>query len=166
MELGALVCLPENPQCLLCPLFSHCAAAQKGVQGELPETEKSKINVELQMAVILAERGGRYLVRKRGDDEKWLRGLWEFPSAEGENFEKALSKLEKSWGAQAERKALLEVKHQITHHKIRLRLYRAKSTDRKTPKDGQWATLSQLETFPFSSAQVKLRGWVRKHSSK
>ena len=24
MELGATVCLPRNPECLVCPLASHC----------------------------------------------------------------------------------------------------------------------------------------------
>jgi adenine-specific DNA glycosylase len=116
------------------------------------------------MGVLLVERSGKYLVRKRSDEERWLQGLWEFPSAEGENFGAALRKLEISWKASADRQAFLEVKHQITHHKIRLRFYRAKATPRKPPKGGRWATLSQLETLPFSSAQVKLRDWLRKHS--
>ncbi|HJT23210.1 MAG TPA: A/G-specific adenine glycosylase, partial [bacterium] len=124
MELGATVCFPDNPQCLLCPILSHCQAAQKGLQNELPETPKAAQTVEVPMAAIFVEQKGKVLVKKRSEKEKWLKGLWEFPSAEGKTFEEALLRLEKDLKVKASRKELREVRHQITHHKIHLKLFR------------------------------------------
>ena len=36
MELGATVCLPRNPLCLVCPLALECAARQEGTVAQLP----------------------------------------------------------------------------------------------------------------------------------
>jgi len=159
MELGATVCSTENPQCLLCPLMSLCGAAKNGVQDNFPETEKPKENVEVHVAVLLAEKNGRILARKRPEGERWLKGMWEFPSCEGETFEKALRRLEKQWKVKARRTALMEVKHQITHHKIRMRLYPTLKTGSTKPTGARWVTPKELNSLPFSSAQNKLRVW-------
>ena len=43
MELGALICTPTSPSCLLCPVRDHCHAFHEGVQNELPiKTKKNK----------------------------------------------------------------------------------------------------------------------------
>jgi A/G-specific adenine glycosylase len=166
MELGATVCLAETPQCLLCPLLSLCGAARKGVQGELPETEKARKNLEVCVAVLLVKKGEKVLARKRPEGERWLKGMWEFPSAEGETFEKALRQLEKQWKVQAGRQELKEVKHQITHHKIRMKIYPARTAGGKIPAGARWVTSAQLDSLPFSSAQNKLRARVRSAESK
>lgn len=163
MELGATVCLPDNPQCLLCPLMPHCRAAQKGLQSELPEMPKAAQTVEVPMAALYLEQQGKVLVKKRSKDEKWLKGLWEFPSAEGKTFEEALQKLEKALKVKAYRKELHEVRHQITHHKIRLKLF--KGTPQKSlrlSKELKWFPSKNLLNLPFASAQGKLRKWVLK----
>lgn len=81
MELGATVCLSENPQCLLCPLFSFCGAARKGIQNELPETGKIRENEEVLMATLLVEKKGKVLVRKRPAGKGGLRECGNFPPA-------------------------------------------------------------------------------------
>lgn len=165
MELGATVCFPENPQCLLCPLLSQCQAAQKGLQAEFPQMPKTVETVEIPMAALLIERKGKVLVRKRPQEERWLKGMWEFPSAEGKTFEEALRKLEKSLKVRAQRKELHEVRHQITHHKIRLRLFPVFGLP-KPRKAGnlKWVSSLKLTLLPFASAQGKLRKWVLRKS--
>ena len=161
MELGATVCLSETPQCLFCPLFSLCGAARKGIQNKLPEPVKNRGNAEVLIAALLVEKDRKVLARKRPEVERWLKGMWEFPSREGDTFEKALRQLEKQWKVKAGRKELKEVKHQITHHKIRMRLYRARAKCGKIPGGAKWVTPAQLDSLPFSSAQNKLRVWFR-----
>jgi A/G-specific adenine glycosylase len=161
MELGATVCYSENPQCLLCPLFSLCGAAQKGVQNEFPESLKARQSEEVRVAVLLVEKKGKVLSRIRPETERWLKGLWEFPSCEGETFEKAIRQLEKQYKVKAWRKELKELKHQITHHKIHMRLYRAQARDGKIPAGSKWVAPAQLDSLPFSSAQNKLRVWFQ-----
>jgi A/G-specific adenine glycosylase len=161
MELGATLCLPENPRCPLCPLFFRCGAARKGVQGKLPEMEKASPAIEVSMAALLIVKKGKFLLRKRSGKERWLKGLWEFPSTEGKTHRTALKKLEKQLKVKARSKEWWEVKHQITHHKILLRLYQASGPPGgNPPSDTRWVTAKELAILPFPSAQGRLRRWL------
>ncbi|WP_066305320.1 A/G-specific adenine glycosylase [Bacillus sp. FJAT-29814] len=82
MELGALICTPTSPACLLCPVRDHCQGFEEGVQSELPiKTKKTKTrNVELASAILVDEKG-RILIHKR-PSEGLLANLWEFPTIE------------------------------------------------------------------------------------
>lgn len=82
MELGALICTPTSPSCLLCPVREHCQAFNEGVEQELPvKTKKSKTrNVRL-AAALLTDPAGKILIHKRPADGL-LANLWEFPNVE------------------------------------------------------------------------------------
>jgi A/G-specific adenine glycosylase len=161
MELGATVCLPENPLCLLCPLSNQCQAARKGLQNDLPETAKPTRSIEISMAAVYVEKGGRVLVKKRSGEERWLKHMWEFPSAEGKTIQAARRKLEMDYGIRLGKKALREVRHQITHHKIRLKLFPGLFPAKtKLPPGFKWVNSGNLLRLPFASAQDKFRKWI------
>jgi len=42
MDLGASICTPKSPKCMLCPVQSFCRAYQKGIQGDLPARKAKK----------------------------------------------------------------------------------------------------------------------------
>jgi A/G-specific adenine glycosylase len=165
MELGATVCLSDNPLCLLCPMITICEASQKGFQAELPETTGADKTVDISMTCLFLEDKGRVLIKKRSEEEKWLKGMWEFPSAEGKTFGEAQKKLEKELQASIAPGLLKEVRHQITHHKIKLRFFAARRKPAKTlGKAYQWVTRTELSKYPFASAQNQLRDWVLKNA--
>lgn len=81
MELGALVCLPKNPNCPQCPVSGLCKAYQKGTQKELPVKSAKKPPKPLDKTIILIQnQKGQILMRQR--TEKLLHGLWEFYSVD------------------------------------------------------------------------------------
>lgn len=88
MELGALICTPGTPACMLCPVREHCIAFSEGVQAELPVKVKKKKtkNVQLISALIKNEHG-EILVQKR-PSKGLLANLWEFPSFSFDEKEK------------------------------------------------------------------------------
>ncbi|ABO65850.1 A/G-specific adenine DNA glycosylase [Geobacillus thermodenitrificans NG80-2] len=95
IELGALVCTPRRPSCLLCPVQAHCRAFAEGVPEELPVKTKKTAVKQVPLAVaVLTDQEGRILIRKR-DHTGLLANLWEFPSCEmkgegeKENLERA-----------------------------------------------------------------------------
>ena len=46
MEIGALICLPSNPKCLLCPMNNHCRALQQGTVSLIPlKPPKKKVKI-------------------------------------------------------------------------------------------------------------------------
>ncbi len=82
MELGALICTPTSPSCLLCPVRDHCQAFEAGAQTELPiKTKKKKQRPVELVSAVLRDKDGRVLIRKR-PGSGLLANLWEFPSAE------------------------------------------------------------------------------------
>ncbi|MGG3797686.1 A/G-specific adenine glycosylase [Metabacillus fastidiosus] len=82
MELGAIICTPTSPSCLLCPVREHCAAFHEGVQTELPVKSKKKKPVPLQMAAaVLYDENGQLYIHKR-PPTGLLANLWEFPNCE------------------------------------------------------------------------------------
>lgn len=82
MELGALICTPKSPSCLLCPVMEHCEARLQGRELEIPiKTKAKKARVEYRVAVIVEGSGpyeGHILVRQR-PAEGLLAGMWELP---------------------------------------------------------------------------------------
>jgi A/G-specific adenine glycosylase len=78
MELGALVCKPKNPHCMLCPLQESCTSRLAGTQSLFP-VKKTKVKVQerfLHYFIVKNHRDEFYMV-KRGLSGIW-RGLYEF----------------------------------------------------------------------------------------
>ncbi len=79
MELGALVCTPHRPACLLCPLRPDCRAAAEGTQEAFPVVAARKALPERKgLVVILRDARGRLLLT-RHEGERLLAGFWELP---------------------------------------------------------------------------------------
>jgi A/G-specific adenine glycosylase len=82
MELGALICTPKNPSCLLCPVRDFCMAFHEGTQNDLPVKKKVKKGKTVQyISFILEDEKGNIIVRQR-PSEGLLASLWEFPNHE------------------------------------------------------------------------------------
>jgi A/G-specific adenine glycosylase len=81
MELGALVCRPQNPRCESCPLRDGCAARQAGAQSLLPNLGARAAARKVARAAVLARRRGKVLLC-RNRNEKLLGDLWRLPFVE------------------------------------------------------------------------------------
>ncbi len=79
MELGALVCLPENPKCGACPLRGHCVAEREGWQARLPVMPPKAEKKREKLAVFLVRTPSGAALRKR-PAKGVLAGMWEFPN--------------------------------------------------------------------------------------
>ena len=78
MELGATICLPKNPQCLLCPVADLCKARAAGTQDDLPVKKKSK-QIRAERLLLVIRREHETLFWQRSNTEKKLAGFWELP---------------------------------------------------------------------------------------
>jgi len=73
MELGATICTPRAPQCLLCPLVDWCAT--RGVEERKPQAARKRKEVHL----ALAQRDGAILLVQRPADARRMANMWELP---------------------------------------------------------------------------------------
>ena len=78
MELGARVCLPRQPRCLVCPLQSDCVALARGLTESIPKpaarTRREKVN----LCALRICCGDRVLLERREEDP-FLAGQWVTP---------------------------------------------------------------------------------------
>lgn len=82
MELGALICTPTSPKCLLCPVREYCTAFHEGDPASLPVKTKKTKTKTIELDVFVArDRDGRYLLEKRAE-EGLLASMWQFPILE------------------------------------------------------------------------------------
>ncbi|MBB6673278.1 A/G-specific adenine glycosylase [Cohnella nanjingensis] len=82
MELGAMICTPKSPSCLVCPVMEHCQGRQAGREEELPIKTKAKPpKPQYRLAALTLDASGRVLVRQR-PEQGLLARLWELPHAE------------------------------------------------------------------------------------
>lgn len=118
MELGALVCTPKNPACMLCPVQKHCRAFHLGIEGQLPIKTKNKKQKRIPYYVCLVQdEQNRYLVQQR-PDQGLLANLWEFPmvSLEEVNPNKMLPWFERAYGLRLDiDDPIDQVKHVFSH---------------------------------------------------
>jgi A/G-specific adenine glycosylase len=78
MELGATVCLPRNPQCLVCPIAAHCAT-----RGEHKTAPRARmLSREIAHALCVRNRGGvpEVLLDERPAKVTVMPGMWELPA--------------------------------------------------------------------------------------
>ncbi len=92
MELGAMVCTPRSPQCLLCPVAKFCRARQSGDPESFPEKRKKRdaVQIVLAAAVFCTPRGQTLLLppprqktenKPAADDVATLVSrMWHFPA--------------------------------------------------------------------------------------
>ncbi len=81
MDLGATVCIPRNPRCVICPLMKECKGRKLGLAEELPRrAPKSEKPTRRGLAFVLLRKDGAVLLRKR-PTKGLLGGMDEVPSS-------------------------------------------------------------------------------------
>jgi A/G-specific adenine glycosylase len=142
MELGATVCTPRAPRCLLCPLreaadgSAVCAAAAEGDPERYPRPRKRRATESQRRLMLVVERpaghAGELLLFRRPDDATLLAGTWELPWAElvdGAGPRAALALLASRYGGRWQAgEELGVVRHGITHRALEIRVHRGSVT--------------------------------------
>jgi A/G-specific adenine glycosylase len=158
MELGALVCSPRTPRCPACPLQRRCVARKTDQIESIPATSGRFAMIERTMAVLVLWHEARLLVRQRGLYGVNA-GLWEFPSVETHRNDQVRTiNLPVRHGALESAPAfLMELVHSITFHRIRLRVYEARTRSPNPVDSGtRWCSLKQLGQLAMPAAHRKV----------
>lgn len=140
MELGATVCLPRSPQCLLCPLRHNCEAHKRGLIDQLPVKAGNPQPKRLDLHLIYVEREGAILLRRRPDGESRMAGFWELPDA-----------------SQVPKAQVVETigafRHGITNHDYIVEVSRARL--QRAPAGLHWKRWTDLGSLPVTTMTKK-----------
>jgi A/G-specific adenine glycosylase len=90
MELGATVCLPKQPQCLICPVREPC----KTRGATVPQPQPKRKRAELWYG--LHHRKGSVLLVQRPVDHSLMAGMWELPGVVAQPSSEPLHRLRHS----------------------------------------------------------------------
>ncbi len=140
MELGATLCLPKQPDCPSCPVAGYCEARRAGTQAERPVKSGRTDVIRIDRTVLVIERAGKVLLRKRSAGSVRMAGFWELPeAAEASGAEPGV--------------VCGSFRHSITNHNYRITVRRA-SIDR-APGGFRWIEAGRLGEIPLSTTAKK-----------
>lgn len=84
MEFGAMQCVPNNPNCSVCPLNDSCVALSKNRINELPvKIKKTKVRDRYFNYLVVLDANNKTIIRQRKGKGIW-HSLWEFPLLESD----------------------------------------------------------------------------------
>ena len=126
MDLGATICTPRSPSCLMCPLQTECTAKALGIAAKLPaRTPKGEKPHRFGIAFIALREDGAVLLRRR-PDRGLLGGMMEVPSTDWVDMLPSATDALRIVPVKADWwKVPATVRHVFTHFELELVVYRA-----------------------------------------
>jgi A/G-specific adenine glycosylase len=174
MELGATLCTPRSPQCLLCPVSEFCEARKQGLAEVIPEkrTKRNKVEITLASLVLVDACGMTLLLappksagRSAAPDDvhTLVSRMWHFPTVSVPRGRAApvLKKFaeESLLGAgrfRAEFSPLKNVRHAVTYRSITILPFRANVKKLPRVSGTKALPLADLSTLAISNLTRKV----------
>jgi len=167
MDLGATVCVPRQPQCIVCPLDVLCRARALGLEKQLPlPAARKKVPEIVQAALLWRDCSGRLRVCRR-PYQGLLGGMWEFPTveiADGDDPAQAIGRFLQESGVSGEPQEVGRLRHIYSHFCLDLRLFGLASSSAQTVAEGdecRWVDEEALALLPLHGAHKKALPYLR-----
>ena len=169
MELGAMICLPDRPQCGVCPVSLFCTARKKNTAHRFPVKKIKGLSEKIETAALVLRRNGHVLIQKQPRVARWG-GLWMFPFARNKKSIASRFTLDIK-----HLKPRLTVHHGFTKYRVKLTVYESRHCETvpkhveaissKSPgrsrRNGdivtfRWTKISDLDKLAFPSPHQKI----------
>jgi len=158
MDLGATICTPRSPACVLCPVRDHCCAHAEGVAAQLPARAPKPHRPQRRGAAFVALRTDGYVLLRRRSETGLLGGMMEPPGtewlAQAPTQAAALRQapLRARW-----RRLPAPVTHTFTHFHLTLDVFAGKvGADTPAPDSCRWVATDALGEAALPSVMRKV----------
>lgn len=159
MDLGATICIPKNPRCLLCPLIAMCNARENGTQEKRPVKKPKKSVPHYDHAAGVIVKRGKVLLAQR-PSKGLLGGMWEFPNGRvgGDPATGLAEALKTGYGLRLRvkrdgsvqiKKAMGVVRHAFTHFRVTVHVFECDLPGGSKVGSLKWISLNELEDYPM-----------------
>jgi A/G-specific adenine glycosylase len=173
MELGATLCTPKSPQCLLCPVMQFCQGRKFGIAESLPEKRKKRatVKVTLAVSVFMDATGQTFLLPPPSATKETacadhipalVSRMWHFPavSVTGDPASELLSYLRKLLrGAGGEKLRVVpagKLRHAVTYRDITLLPFRVEVKKLPHVAGAKQVPLAGVSSLPVSNLTRKV----------
>jgi A/G-specific adenine glycosylase len=173
MELGATLCTPKSPQCLLCPVAKFCQGRKLGIAESLPEKRKKRATAEVTLtAIVFADENGQTILLPppREENEQaaadhiptLVSRMWHFPTISvAGNPAAGLRRLLRTFlpGARIAKlpfEPLGEVRHSVTYRAITITPFIIKVEKLPRITGAKSVPLSDISSLPVSNLTRKV----------
>ena len=136
MELGALICTPNSPQCLLCPLQSICRSPDPESR---PVKKRTVITREKEQVAILLQNKKIWLLNP-SETGRW-KGFHRLPLFDATRMTRKSS--------------LGRVNYSITRYRVEAEVWQAR-WKKSAARNGDWLPLQALEKISMPSPHRKM----------
>lgn len=144
MEIGALVCTPQNPDCINCPLSKFCLAYKENNQENYPiKPTKKKIPV-FDFAVLIIQNNQNILISKDWEDGL-MKGLIRLPQI-------TLDELDSYENCEH----LGNYNHVFSHKKWNLSVFRVNTSDFNYKKSWFWISFDEIRETALITAHKRI----------
>jgi len=142
MELGALICLPKNPNCKNCPVNKNCQAFKDNLTNVIPFKSK---NAAKPLIIVIVQ-----IVKRK--EKGLLGGYWEFPFKSIENddeLEQYFSQIKFD-----------SIKHSYTHFNLLMYPLVIKECELQVNKKlyvkNKWVNVEDVKIYPIHKSMQKV----------
>jgi A/G-specific adenine glycosylase len=151
MDLGATLCTPKSPNCLICPWAEECRGRALGLAAELPRKAAKKAVPTRRGHAYWIERGDGAVLLRRRPEKGLLGGMMEVPSSAWEaKLPDAVFPVDARW-----RKLPGKVRHTFTHFHVELSVWVAEVEDASL-SGARWVQRHDLATEALPTVMRKI----------
>ena len=173
MELGATLCAPKSPRCLLCPVAQFCEGRKLGIAELLPEKRKKRETVEIHLAAaVFSDQNGLTLLLPPPQERSTepladcvptlVSNLWHFPTipVNGDSVAKLRRHLRKLQ-IQKQNGSLhfipaQRVRHRVTYRAVTVEPFRISVKKLPRIKGAERVPLREVTVLPVSNLTRKV----------
>ncbi len=151
MELGSLICKPQNPQCEHCPVSDHCTAYHSGIQNELPVKAKKVAVKNVFYNFLVINNEDKLLITQR--KEGIWKEMYQFPLFESDAIykESEIIKIVEKLSIKPIYAIMgsSEYKHVLSHRKIYAKFWMIKTTKELSGNNAIAIDKKDLVNYPM-----------------
>jgi A/G-specific adenine glycosylase len=149
MDIGALICTPNKPDCAQCPLHAACIARKENTQNLFPVKRKKAKLRKRYLHYFLIRSGSGFFIRQRLGKDVWLK-LYELPLIEKDTDERlSLQEVNMSFYSKFDHiKKHSQVRHLLSHQELHISFYEVVSRQSEI-EAYEYILLSEKEKYAF-----------------